>query len=311
MVHLTSTKCFNTESDLLDLCKVAYPNLKVVNVMRLDEPVKFTIYGCKIGQSDSSSSSSSSKIIRTDEPEKLKDCSKLKMKRVQPYKCLHGEFQSSELYIPPRCQFQHLFSNDGCQTQDHWSLLSNEKCKSSGSILNSSILLQWCDGATNGISTFSGIEFVCCPKVENVEPDQPSETFSEDEDIDDDQEEQTDETEEVEESNQDQQLLENNSLIGNEEKKINDIYEENKIDSSDANILPDEQIELTINEAKNENANDFNYASIKLILDKIDINKEDMSDMEAAEGTVEQKEQYEKQKKLIISSIQNSLDNVS
>lgn len=326
IVHSADSKCFSTEKDLLDLCRLVYPKLNVRNLMRADDPVKFTIYGCTNGRGDTNS------VLTLEETDKLKNCSKLKTKSVYPYKCLHGEFQAIELFIPPKCQFQHLYSNDACQTQDHWNLLSIEKCKASNSALNTSMLLQWCDAETSGISTFSGIEFVCCPEGQSppaavvLTTDNKSNqqlenqqilSYIEDEDIDDDDsltydEDEDDETEPTNnKQNDDINLDDYNSItLGSNllnGKKVNNKPE--LVKTTEANFEPQNQVL----DLKDENSveTDLNEADVRKLLNTFDVQEQEKSDREAVDGTDDQKKEYEKQKQLIITSIQASLNNVS
>ena len=289
-VHGDASKCFSEERDLLELCRRVSPGLQVVNIMRANEPVKFTVYGCS-------------------NSERNRNCSRLIKKSATPYKCLHGPYKSDELYIPPKCEFQHLYSNDACQTQDHWSLLAAEKCKSSKYSLNSSLLLEWC----SQVATFSGIEFVCCPVQANLV--EAVDLLDEDEDIDDDNSADNEpydfiNYDDYNEENPDSpaQLPNENSLLsGGEEKQLNNNQKTdfNKVGS-------DDQLTAMKTEMDNLDTNEFinNFNKVKKIIDAMDVKKEELSDLEAVEGTKEQKEQYEKQKQFIIASIQNSTDNV-
>lgn len=131
--------CLSTPKDVLSFCQRIYPKLSVMNIYQMESVLKFN-----------------AKVIESGHEE---------TKYGRPYKCLHGQFKEAKLAIPSRCQIQHLFSQTDCKSDEHWRLLSNEKCKSLGYYLNSSNLLQWCDAFSSGISSFSGIEFVCCPTL--------------------------------------------------------------------------------------------------------------------------------------------------
>jgi hypothetical protein len=146
--------CLHTEKEVLSFCQRIYPKLNVVNVYQLEAVIRFNLYNCVISNSDERSCLSTPPMI----------------KLVKPYKCLHGDFKEAKLSIPTGCQIEHLISKNECKSDDHWRLLSNEKCNAIGFNLNSSSLLQWCDAFTGGISTFSGIEFVCCPPSHSYFP---------------------------------------------------------------------------------------------------------------------------------------------
>jgi len=216
---------------------------------------------------------------------------------VRPFKCLHGNYKSRELYIPSKCEFAHLYSNDGCQTQDHWTLLASQKCESGSLSLNSSKLLKWCDAP----GTFEGVEFVCCPKKYDFISPQAEVKNYEDEDIDDEYD-----YEDIPNYSYDAE-----TLIGGEEAIIN------SHDYNDVNFVPENhQAIKNLEEMKadmdkldtNEFINEFN--KVKKIFDKLSVVDEEATDMEAVEGTLQQKEQYEKQKNFIVMSIQNTTENL-
>lgn len=307
MVHGADTKCYKKNNELLNLCRMVYPGLSVTNVMKMKTKVKFTVYSCSLNNNFEA------KVLSL---EKTQGCSKILIKNVTPYKCLYGNYQADNLYIPPTCEFQHLISNDGCQTQIHLNLLATEKCKMSKYTLNSSLLLKWCEG----VSTFTGIEFVCCPKNYDFKVDN-QEILDEDENIDDDYIEYKDDDNNIDYINYDEYSelyaseLDNNNqkLIGQEEHKINNLNIEPEFNK----IFPAEIPEVKkLNEIKSSmdklNANEFisYFNKVKKILDSFDIIAEEKSDSEAVEGTREQKEQYERQKSFIIMSIQNSTESL-
>lgn len=280
LVHNANTKCYDTDQALLDLCKSVYPGLPVTNIMRMSQETKFTVYAC----SDTDNAQTLSLANN-------KGCKKVIKKSVTPYKCLYGDYKSSDLAVPPKCEFMHLYSNDECQSQEHWSLLATEKCKSGQLSLNASSLLKWCDT----VGTFKGIEFVCCPKqLANTGYDFISAPV-EDEDIDDDYGMNGDdgfdytydyapEVVAVQEDNGNEAA--NNK--GDETRKLEAM-------KSDMNRLDADEFIATFNKVKD-------------ILDGVDVGAEEKSDLEAVEGTAGQKEQYEKQKNFIIISIQNSTE---
>ncbi len=268
LVHNTDTKCHSTDQDLLDLCKSVYPGLKVTNILRQPQATKFTLYACNEDSQQPTLSLATSK-----------GCRKVMRKKVTPYKCLYGEYKSQDLAVPPKCEFMHLYSNDDCQSQDHWSLLASEKCKSSGQTMNASSLLKWCDG----VGTFKGIEFVCCPPAAKGF-DFVEAAKAEDEYIDDDYGEDEDYGYDY--------VRAEGEKAGSEEVKKLEVMKED-MDKLDAN----EFIAM--------------FNKVKVIVDGLDVAAEESQDMEAVEGTKEQKEQYEKQKNFIVMSIQNSTEKVS
>jgi hypothetical protein len=149
--------CLSTQKDVLSFCQRIYPKLNVVNVYQLETVTRFNLYSCPAA----TTTGSDTRACLTTPPV---------IKLTKPYKCLHGDFKEAKLSIPLNCQIQHLFGQNECKSDAHWRLLSNEKCKASGFNLNSSNLLQWCDASTGGISSFAGIEFVCCPPSHSYFP---------------------------------------------------------------------------------------------------------------------------------------------
>lgn len=183
--------CLNTDKDVLAFCQRAYPQLNVVNIHKMERTIKFVVYQCDPQRLNKLNLTR--KNVRTDLFKTA--CPKYDVEYAKSYRCLYGKFKPTQLEVPQSCQFQHLESDNECKTDEHWRQLSHEKCKSSDSVLNSSFLLEWCDAFAGGISTFRGIEFVCCPKSRIVIPPTQSsssstssyDTIPEDDDIDDDE----------------------------------------------------------------------------------------------------------------------------
>lgn len=144
------------------------------------------------------------------------------------------------------------------------------------------MLLKWCD-ASSGIATFSGIEFVCCPD-KLIDQEQQSKqqldnqqiiNYFEDEDIDDDD---------------------------------NDVNYDD--DDDDENTDPNNQDDYNAI-TREDITNQISQDDIADVIKGFDVRLEETSDLEAAEGTQDQKKQYEKQKQLIINSIQASFNAVN
>ncbi|CAF0927679.1 unnamed protein product [Brachionus calyciflorus] len=144
----TQTQCLKTQMDILSYCQRVYPKLNVINILRVQENIQ--IKYC------------------------LNDCKNSENKEINAnlYKCLYGAYKSTQqLYIPPNCQFQHSLSVNECKSIEIWKHLADNKCKLINNefvLTNSSVMLQWCDAFKGGISTFNGIEFVCCPNKKEV-----------------------------------------------------------------------------------------------------------------------------------------------
>lgn len=167
---LAQSTCLSTDMDILSYCQRAYPKQNVINILELPNAVwRF----------------------------KLKESQILTTQKI--YKCLYGSYKSTQqLYIPTNCLFQHMFSQNECKSNRVWNLMAQEKCKSLTNYeLNSSVLLQWCDAFKGGVSTFNGVEFVCCPlkpksiltkSLNQISINDKQEMLNEDDDIDDEPE---------------------------------------------------------------------------------------------------------------------------
>ena len=83
---------------------------------------------------------------------------------------LLARFAPSKLFVPKNCAFQHLYEPTECQSDEQWMQLVNGECKRTRSYLHDFNFLQWCDAFTGGLSSFSGVEFVCCNMTANRLP---------------------------------------------------------------------------------------------------------------------------------------------
>ncbi|XP_049794933.1 amyloid-beta-like protein [Schistocerca nitens] len=70
-----------------------------------------------------------------------------------------GPFQSDALLVPENCLFDHIHNQTKCWQFDRWNATAADSCRERGLALRSFAMLLPC-----GISLFSGVEFVCCPK---------------------------------------------------------------------------------------------------------------------------------------------------
>lgn len=70
-----------------------------------------------------------------------------------------GPFQSDALLVPENCLFDHIHNQSNCWTFGRWNATAGNACQERGLQLRSFAMLLPC-----GISLFSGVEFVCCPK---------------------------------------------------------------------------------------------------------------------------------------------------
>nr|NP_001245449.1 beta amyloid protein precursor-like, isoform C [Drosophila melanogaster]AFH07165.1 beta amyloid protein precursor-like, isoform C [Drosophila melanogaster] len=77
---------------------------------------------------------------------------------IKPFRCL-GPFQSDALLVPEGCLFDHIHNASRCWPFVRWNQTGAAACQERGMQMRSFAMLLPC-----GISVFSGVEFVCCPK---------------------------------------------------------------------------------------------------------------------------------------------------
>ena len=79
---------------------------------------------------------------------------------VQPFRCLYMSSKREEINLPSNdCSMNSIIGNGECLRPEKWQQLASIECANKSLTLNSSIMtLDWC-----GLSSFRGIEFVCCP----------------------------------------------------------------------------------------------------------------------------------------------------
>ncbi|XP_037822506.1 LOW QUALITY PROTEIN: amyloid-beta-like protein, partial [Lucilia sericata] len=78
---------------------------------------------------------------------------------IKPFRCLEGPFQSDALLVPEGCLFDHIHNASRCWPFVRWNQTGAAACQERGMQMRSFAMLLPC-----GISLFSGVEFVCCPK---------------------------------------------------------------------------------------------------------------------------------------------------
>ncbi|KAK6634025.1 hypothetical protein RUM44_004632 [Polyplax serrata] len=127
--------CLKDKMDILDYCKKVYPKRDVTNIVEASHYLKVPNW-CKVGHK------------------------KCKVSRwVKPFRCLEGPFQSDALLVPENCLFDHIHNQTKCWEFSKWNLTASQSCQDRDMQLRSFAMLLPC-----GISLFSGVEFVCCPK---------------------------------------------------------------------------------------------------------------------------------------------------
>ncbi|GFG35780.1 hypothetical protein Cfor_03950 [Coptotermes formosanus] len=205
-------KCLKDKVEILDYCKKVYPKRDITNIVEASHYQKVSNW-CKVGH---------------------KKCKGSHSEWVKPYRCLEGPFQSDALLVPENCLFDHIHNQTKCWQFDRWNVTAAQSCQDRDLTLRSFAMLLPC-----GISLFSGVEFVCCPKhfKDNLKPKKPidlttlkgkeQEVFDDDVAADDEEEEDDDE----EEDNDTEDTVD-------EEEEEDDEYVEEDTSSSTAGTLP-------------------------------------------------------------------------
>ncbi|XP_047028162.1 amyloid-beta-like protein isoform X3 [Helicoverpa zea] len=140
--------CLKDKMEILDYCKKVYPSHDITNIVEASHYVKVSNW-CKLGTGNAA---------------------KCKVTRwVKPFRCL-GPFQSDALLVPESCLFDHIHNQSRCWQFARWNATAGRACAQRGLKLRTFAMLLPC-----GISLFSGVEFVCCPKhfKENVKMHKP------------------------------------------------------------------------------------------------------------------------------------------
>lgn len=146
--------CLKDKMDVLDYCKKMYPKRDITNIVESSHYLKIGSW-CRSGATAGSQARGKCKTARW----------------VKPFRCLEGPFQSDALLVPENCLFDHIHNQSNCWTFGRWNATAATACQDRGLQLRSFAMLLPC-----GISLFSGVEFVCCPKhfKENAKPKKPT-----------------------------------------------------------------------------------------------------------------------------------------
>ncbi|XP_043661432.1 amyloid-beta-like protein isoform X2 [Drosophila teissieri] len=134
----TGPTCLRDKMDLLDYCKKAYPNRDITNIVESSHYQKIGGW-CRQGALNAAKCKGSHRWIK-------------------PFRCL-GPFQSDALLVPEGCLFDHIHNASRCWPFVRWNQTGAAACQERGMQMRSFAMLLPC-----GISVFSGVEFVCCPK---------------------------------------------------------------------------------------------------------------------------------------------------
>lgn len=150
------SSCTQSAKDALDYCQRVYPGLNVVNVLKVDRAVSFSVRWCDDDEDDENDDTMNARLrpcrtVSSDE-------------NATVYKCLHGTYLPVNLYVPENCSFTQFPNQQDCRTDVEWTRLMKKKCSSAGAYLRDFRFMQWCNALTAGnrLSSFVGVEFVCC-----------------------------------------------------------------------------------------------------------------------------------------------------
>jgi hypothetical protein len=129
------SSCLNSKKDVLAYCQRVYPDYKVVNILKTNKNALFLVKFCEDTQNFQCNDDSTKETATV-------------------YKCLNGKYTPIKMYVPKNCIFHHFFSDKECQSDEGWTMLMNQKCKSIKSYLHDFNFLQWCDAFLGGISRY-------------------------------------------------------------------------------------------------------------------------------------------------------------
>ncbi|KAJ8979479.1 hypothetical protein NQ317_000355, partial [Molorchus minor] len=150
---------------------------------------------------------------------------------VKPFRCLEGPFQSDALLVPENCMFDHIHNQSNCWTFARWNSTAGMACQEKGLQLRSFAMLLPC-----GISLFSGVEFVCCPKhfKDNLKSKKPvdltilkkeQEIFDSIDDEDDDSDED-DDKDDLDDLGDDTELSDDPNIDDDEDEDDDEYYDD-------------------------------------------------------------------------------------
>lgn len=154
--HLISP-CVQDEQSILEFCQQAYPSLRIANILRLDSVLRFENW-CEL---TSPIDQSGNNIHRCKKDGGVEET-------VQPFRCLYLNSAREEITLPDvDCSMNSIIGTGECYRPEQWQKLASESCQNRSMNLNHSIMtMDWC-----GLSSFRGIEFICCPTKKFLEND--------------------------------------------------------------------------------------------------------------------------------------------
>ncbi|XP_018567872.1 amyloid-beta-like protein isoform X1 [Anoplophora glabripennis] len=206
--------CFKDKMDILNYCKKVYPKRDITNIVESSHYLKIGSW-CRAGSTAGTQSRGKCKTARW----------------VKPFRCLEGPFQSDALLVPENCMFDHIHNQSNCWTFARWNSTAGNACQEKGLQLRSFAMLLPC-----GISLFSGVEFVCCPKhlKDNMKPKKPvdlailkkeQEVFDAIDDDDDDSDEE-DDKDDLDDLADDTELSDDPNIDDEDEDEDDDDYDD-------------------------------------------------------------------------------------
>ncbi|XP_021709743.1 beta-amyloid-like protein isoform X2 [Aedes aegypti] len=137
-IKVPGSTCLRDKMDLLDYCKKVYPGRDITNIVESSHYQKIGGW-CRQGALNSAKCKGAQRWIK-------------------PFRCL-GPFQSDALLVPEGCLFDHIHNASRCWPFIRWNQTGAAACQDRNMQMRSFAMLLPC-----GISLFSGVEFVCCPK---------------------------------------------------------------------------------------------------------------------------------------------------
>jgi len=138
-IKTPATTCLRDKMDLLEHCKKVYPGRDITNIVESSHYQKIGGW-CRQGAMNSAKCKGAQRWVK-------------------PFRCLEGPFQSDALLVPEGCLFDHIHNASRCWPFVRWNQTGAAACQERGMQMRSFAMLLPC-----GISLFSGVEFVCCPK---------------------------------------------------------------------------------------------------------------------------------------------------
>lgn len=146
--------CLRDKMDILEYCKKVYPKRDITNIVESSHYLKVGSWCRATSPPAAGTPAAAAASVAAGRTNKCRTA-----RWVKPFRCLEGPFQSDALLVPENCLFDHIHNQSKCWTFGRWNETAAVACRDRGLQLRSFAMLLPC-----GISLFSGVEFVCCPK---------------------------------------------------------------------------------------------------------------------------------------------------